>query len=398
MITKVYFGKPGLKDNLKNKGIASEAQIDTASTATLITDKLFRQIYSIDEGYEYDVVKIRSAGGFHELKRIYLDIGTETENGNFISAQLGCIISDSLEMPIIGQDFLTVLDLLVTFDYRNKIVSIKKYNWESFEDEVAAIYRALGGKVKQNVNLSGFQVDIVVEETTPSNQKIKIAVECKFYKDKIGNRIVNEFSRTIATLKNNRLIDKGVIISSSGFTQDASLVAENSGIELLTIDDLKQAASKSNIILPKIEEIEKDIQKEKEVVIKKITPIGFIIMPFANDYDDIYHLGIREIINEIGASCERADEMKYVGGIIQKIQHSIQSCDFIIAEISEHNPNVYYEVGFAHAINKPVILLTKNIENTPFDLRSYNHIIYSNIMELRKKLKEMLINILKDKK
>ena len=397
MITKVYFGRPGLKDKLKDKGIVAETQIDTASTATLITEKLFREIYSIDKAYEYDIVKIRTAGGFHELKRIYLDIGTETENGNFISAQLGCIISDSLEMPIIGKDFLSVLDLLVTFDYRNKIVSIKKYSWESFEDEVAAIYRALGGKVKQNVNLSGFQVDMVIEETTPSNQKIKIAVECKFYKDKIGNRIVNEFSRIIATLKNNGLIDKGVIISSSGFTQDASLVAENSGIELLTIDDLKQAASKSNITLPKVYDIKKEIKQEKEVVFNK-NPIGFVIMPFANDYDDIYHLGIREIINEIGASCERADEMKYVGGIIQKIQHSIKSSDFIIAEISEHNPNVYYEVGFAHAINKPVILLTRNIENTPFDLRSYNHIIYSNIVELRRKLKEMLVNILKDKK
>ena len=49
-----------------------------------------------------------------------------------------------------------------------------------------------------------------------------------------------------------------------------------------------------------------------------------------------------------------------------------------------------YELGYAHAINKPVILLTKDISSAPFDIRGHNHIVYSSIVNLRESLANRL--------
>ena len=114
-----------------------------------------------------------------------------------------------------------------------------RLSWARFEDEVSQLYRDLGADVKQNVNLAGFQIDVYVEEETPSKQKIRSAIECKFYKDKIGNRIVNDFVREIETLKQRKLVDKGVIVSYAGFSAQAHEVAKNTGVELRHIKDIK---------------------------------------------------------------------------------------------------------------------------------------------------------------
>ena len=116
----------------------------------------------------------------------------------------------------------------------------------------------------------------------------------------------------------------------------------------------------------------------------------FVAMPFTPELEDVYHLGILESVKEAGAACERADEIQHTGGIVEKVYASIRGADAVIAEVTNANPNVFYEIGFAHAIEKPVVLLTKDISNAPFDLRGYNHIQYSSIRELRSKLTLML--------
>jgi nucleoside 2-deoxyribosyltransferase len=113
-------------------------------------------------------------------------------------------------------------------------------------------------------------------------------------------------------------------------------------------------------------------------------------MPFAPELDDVYHLGIRDTVKNLGGACERSDEIQYTGGVLEKIYDSIRSADAVIAEVSTPNPNVYYEIGFAHALGKPVVLLTRDVANSPFDLRGYNHIVYSNIIALRAQLEAML--------
>ena len=55
------------------------------------------------------------------------------------------------------------------------------------------------------------------------------------------------------------------------------------------------------------------------------------------------------------------------------------------------NPNVFYEVGYAHALQKEVILLTQDADDIPFDLRVHNHIVYEGkIMRLQELLRKRL--------
>lgn len=272
--------------------------------------------------------------------------------------------------------------------------SLVGLNWSTFEDEVAQIYREIGANVKQNMNLSGFQTDIYLEEKTPSKQKIRTVVECKFHKSKVGNRIVNDFSRIVQTLKDSGLVDSGIIVSYSGFSQDAFLVSKETGINLLRFEDLKETVSIKKI--PQKEKFKKSTEliiEGKEFQIKERkqkSPKIFVLMPFSPDLDDIYHLGIHETAKILNCPCERVDEIEFVGSILDKIYNSIVNSKIIIAEVSSTNPNVYYELGYAHALNKPVILITKDISSTPFDLHNYNHIVYNNIVDLREKLKSRL--------
>jgi hypothetical protein len=102
----------------------------------------------------------------------------------------------------------------------------------------------------------------------------------------------------------------------------------------------------------------------------------FVLMPFSSDFDDVYKLGIKVACEQAGAYCERVDEQMYEGTILNRIYNQISTADLIIADMTGRNPNVFYEVGYAHALDKRVILLTKNENDIPFDLKHYPHIVY----------------------
>lgn len=116
----------------------------------------------------------------------------------------------------------------------------------------------------------------------------------------------------------------------------------------------------------------------------------FVLMPFSNDFDDVYKYGIKQTANELGFYCERVDEQNFKGSILSQIYNQINKADVIIADLSTKNPNVYYEIGYAHAKDKHVILLTNSAEDIPFDLKHYPHIIYDKIQGLSQSLEAKL--------
>jgi hypothetical protein len=121
-------------------------------------------------------------------------------------------------------------------------------------------------------------------------------------------------------------------------------------------------------------------------------PFVFVLMPFNDEFKDVYELGIKEACKEAGAYCERVDEQIYEGYIIERIYNQISKADIIISDMSGRNPNVFYETGYAHALGKKrVILLTQKGEDIPFDLKHYPHLIYPTITVLKQELvKKML--------
>lgn len=89
-------------------------------------------------------------------------------------------------------------------------------------------------------------------------------------------------------------------------------------------------------------------------------------MPFDGDFDDIYKLGIKQSCIDAGAYCERVDEQIFNESILDRIYNQISKANIVIADMTNRNPNVFYEVGYAHALGKTTILLTKNSDDIPF--------------------------------
>jgi nucleoside 2-deoxyribosyltransferase len=116
---------------------------------------------------------------------------------------------------------------------------------------------------------------------------------------------------------------------------------------------------------------------------------AFVLMPFDAGFADVYSLGIKETVEQAGMLAERVDEQVFHReGILERIYNQIDVADFIIADMTGRNPNVFYEVDYAHAKNKLCILLTKNAQDIPFDLKHHRHLVYDSVSDLKRKLRQ----------
>lgn len=117
----------------------------------------------------------------------------------------------------------------------------------------------------------------------------------------------------------------------------------------------------------------------------------FVLMPFSEEFDSVYTGFIKPSLEQAGFDVQRADDIESQRSILRDILEKINTSNLIVADLTGLNPNVFYELGLAHALQKPVILLTQVIEEVPFDLQSYRLIEYSThfgeIQEARDKLK-----------
>ena len=274
--------------------------------------------------------------------------------------------------------------------------------WHALEHAVANFYRELGAKtVKLNLDLGGNQIDVYIEEATASGQIVRSAVECKFYKANVPKDVVIQFGTVAHFLRQMGLIDKAVMVTSKGYTQSASIAAETSGVELLTFQDLEARLGGYPRWTPEIRfskfgaetilRIEKAVEQAEDMPLPDSFPnTVFVAMPFAEQMEDVYIYGIRKSVVEHGLTCKRADEIEHGGPIAQEIIDQILRCRIIIAEISDSNPNVFYEVGWAHALERPTILLAREGTSLPFDIAHVNTIIYKSIHNLEESLHKRL--------
>lgn len=139
-------------------------------------------------------------------------------------------------------------------------------------------------------------------------------------------------------------------------------------------------------------------------IIKKkcfvITPIGEENSLIRRDIDGLLESVIQPIFKELNI-CEPEVSYKSVipGSISKSIIHSIYSSDFIIANLTGLNPNVMYELGFAHSARKPVIHIAKRGEKLPFDIVDQRTLFYDNDMKgvviLKQELSEMVNQVVK---
>jgi len=103
----------------------------------------------------------------------------------------------------------------------------------------------------------------------------------------------------------------------------------------------------------------------------------FVMMPFADPIGTYYKLVYEPAITKAGLRAVRADdEIFATGKVIDQILNGITAAKVLVAELTGRNPNVFYELGLAHAFAKPVVLVSSNQEDVPFDLQHIRVIYY----------------------
>lgn len=115
-----------------------------------------------------------------------------------------------------------------------------------------------------------------------------------------------------------------------------------------------------------------------------------VMMPFDQKYKSTADT-IRKVCENSGYKAERVDDHSNPGDIVVEIKQLIRTSPYVIADLSDLKPNVCYEVGYAHALRKPTIIITSTPSATlPFDIAHMRYISYENNGEGHVKLQHEL--------
>ncbi len=102
----------------------------------------------------------------------------------------------------------------------------------------------------------------------------------------------------------------------------------------------------------------------------------FVLMPFNPEMEGVYTYHIKKLGDELGIKILRADDMYTPGPFMDKVWDGICRAQLIIADCTQKNPNVFYEIGMAHTVGKQVVLITRSNDDIPSDIKHYNYIPY----------------------
>lgn len=127
----------------------------------------------------------------------------------------------------------------------------------------------------------------------------------------------------------------------------------------------------------KIVDTNSEIKKLSKSVHVNSSDTCFVMMPFSKPIGDYYSKIYEPAIIKAGLKPIRADNDIFgTGKIIDQIWSGITNAKVLLADLTNRNPNVYYELGLAHALKKPVVLVCSNEEDVPFDLKHIRVIYY----------------------
>ncbi len=122
----------------------------------------------------------------------------------------------------------------------------------------------------------------------------------------------------------------------------------------------------------------------------------FVLMPFKSEMKSVYTNHIKKLGDELNLNISRADDIISAAPFMEKVWNGIYYSELIIADCTQNNPNVFYEIGIAHTVGKQVILITRSEEEIPSDIKHYDYIPYvydpEGVTELINKLRGFIVN------
>lgn len=258
---------------------------------------------------------------------------------------------------LINDDFFNELFELSERGYLNPLITILKYG------RTRSITKNIG---QSSVDVSFF---LTIESTI-----------------KGGNQFLrNLLSEGVATIGLNESNEEEIEVSISLY-------------ERKRITALMESIP-TNLLIPfdKVAHF-KMFEKETENIIIDNKYI-FVAMSFKKDphFEDSYN-AIKRSVKSLkkGILCQRVDDIQDDFVISDKIIDCIKKCKVLIVDLTDNRPNVYYELGFARAIGKHIVLIAKGGEKPHFDVSHQNTIFYENTTTLEKALRTRLLTVYKN--
>jgi hypothetical protein len=189
-------------------------------------------------------------------------------------------------------------------------------------------------------------------------------------------------------------VDGATTTSTTTTTAPPDLPIAGQRVEELdsrTLQDLQKAVTDALAAFRAKPETKSDIGS-----IRVEDDLCFIVMPFSvESLNIVYEDFVRPILTDhCHLRVERGDDVFGSNIVMDDITNSIRKARLIVADLTGRNANVFYEVGIAHALNKPVLLMTQSIDDVPFDLRHRRALVYEYSPRGCKKLeKDLLDNV-----
>ncbi|MFX1299226.1 MAG: hypothetical protein ACFFD2_30735 [Promethearchaeota archaeon] len=199
-------------------------------------------------------------------------------------------------------------------------------------------------------------------------------------------------------------IEKGVLKPKSGDKEYIERRMQRSFLGISFINGQLRAGLDLKVIQNERDKLSKAVDKLREVIevgtsfIKTSNMSAdtcFVLMPFKEPFDAVYSDHIKPVVDSIGLACLRGDKIFSNRPIMDDIHQAVRKAKIIISDLTGGNPNVYYETGLCHAINKEVILITQD-DRAPIDLQHFRRIKYTYTAPGMKKFEYELKETLKE--
>lgn len=124
--------------------------------------------------------------------------------------------------------------------------------------------------------------------------------------------------------------------------------------------------------------------------------LAFVLMPFRPPFDSYYDEIIKPAAKAAGLEVRKADEIYGTGPIIHDIWNQIWAASVVIADVTQKNPNVNYELGICHALGVPTVIITQDFADVPFDYQHRRCIKYdTKEVDWQRKLRKAISATLK---
>ena len=130
----------------------------------------------------------------------------------------------------------------------------------------------------------------------------------------------------------------------------------------------------------------------------------FVIMPFANEFEDVYATIKTTVEGATAGSsgkCFRLDDRQPAGRITDRLLGELRSASFCVADVTGCRPNVMWELGYAMAMGYPTIIVTQSLADLPFDMRDMQSLQYERnrlSATLGAPLRRMVIDTISDRR